>query len=60
MKVDANMKLEINLTLTEDEAKWLREFVQNPICEDESEEDEDNRHRLFDSLGQVLNAHRLF
>ncbi len=55
MEVRVTTKKVIALILNEDEAKWLKGIMQNPLSEGydpnkESEEDRDHRHDIFNCL----------
>ena len=45
--------IEVQLTLTEKEAAWLRAALQNPISPDESAEDAKMRERFFLALPEA-------
>lgn len=51
MKTTVNTSVEIVLHLTEEEARWLRCVMQNPLYgaapEDEPEEDKEMRSKFF-------------
>jgi hypothetical protein len=44
----------ITLDLTEEEAEWLRDRMQNPLHENESYTDEQQRHSFFTVLNEGL------
>ena len=46
-------KVTVTLVLNEAAATWLKAYVQNPICEDESERDSTMRHLFWDALKDV-------
>ena len=49
-------EINVTLTLTEDEAIWLKGIMQNPIhsdIDDESDRDRDNRSALWEALSVV-------
>ncbi|MCF8299085.1 MAG: hypothetical protein K9J13_16170 [Saprospiraceae bacterium] len=52
MKSEIKQTVEIILTLTPQEAKWLKAYVQNPMCppEEENKEDSKMREKIFDAL----------
>ncbi len=56
MKVNSRKQTEINVRLNEDEAKWLKSFIQNyhgdPANETSSESE--MRRELFESLQREL------
>ena len=57
MKVRLDVVTNINLELTEEEAKWLKAVVQNPLhgqqAGEEISEDTDMRARFFNALGVI-------
>jgi len=55
MEAERKELVAIKLTLTEREAKWLRNYVQNKMYDNESEDDAVSRERLFNALTNVLN-----
>lgn len=60
MKTSARKKMEITLTLTAEEAIWLKGLVQNAQC-DPSEESEENsamRSAMFDALPSFEELYR--
>lgn len=54
MEASVNVIKTVQLTLTEAEAHWVKGLMQNPMCENESTEDSDNRYKLFHALKQAL------
>ena len=56
MKSKMIKKVQIALSLDEDEAKWLKSLMQNPIgCSQDEEDpiDEDMRMRFWDALFEI-------
>jgi hypothetical protein len=47
------MRKEFTLQLTQEEAEWLQDLLQNPIREAESEDDKCNRESIFIALSNV-------
>jgi hypothetical protein len=46
----------VTLTMTQEEAEWLKDVMQNPFCEDcgrESEEEQHMRERFWSTLATV-------
>lgn len=58
MKIDVNKTIEVIMILNENEAKWLKSIMQNPICDGESEKDRRMRKLFWDMLDQE-NIHLL-
>jgi hypothetical protein len=55
MEAISKTTIEVQLSLSDEEARRLMEMVQNPICEEETAADLDFRKRLFLVLKQQLN-----
>lgn len=54
-KLESKRKVEVKLTLSEDEAKWLHDFIQNPRTEDDEEPKEARfRKELYNALHKEL------
>lgn len=46
----------VRIELNEQEAEWLKSYLQNANCEDEPQEDSDMRKIFFDALsGELCN-----
>lgn len=61
MKFEARRsEVKVTMTLTEREAIWLRDYVQNPFCDpkDEPFSDAEMRHSLFDGIQEALDEGR--
>jgi hypothetical protein len=56
MKVDYKSEVIITLQITEKEAIWLKDYMQNAFISDESLVTKTNREALFTALQTVLNA----
>lgn len=59
MKVQSTRIIEVNLTLTEEEAKWLKTLMQNPLVAQnfpgqEVPQDAEMRLRYWDALNSGL------
>jgi hypothetical protein len=44
----------VRLELTEQEAEWLKSYLQNSLCDDESQQDSNMRKIFFDALSGDL------
>ncbi len=53
MKAEIKSRPTIKLELTLQEAKWLKAIVQNPLCDNESQNDSTLRERLFTCLHKL-------
>ena len=56
MKVAKTEKITITLQLEEREAKWLKDLVQNPLCDpvDEERESRIMRKKFWNALSKSL------
>jgi hypothetical protein len=54
MKIQTNIIREIELTFTVEEASMLRDFLQNPLLEEEMQSEAVIRARVFDALNTFL------
>ena len=53
MKAEVEQKVTVTLKLSEQEARWLKAMVQNPICDTESIEDSQMRKGFWEALKDV-------
>ena len=54
MKAERHVQIEVSLRLTEDEAIWLHAVMQNPWCENESQDRKTMREKFFETLNFAL------
>jgi len=53
IKSKIQRKLTITLELDEDSARWLKGMVQNPLCENPSEKEEEIRTSIWNALEDI-------
>ena len=53
MIIESQETREFILTLTAAEAAWLKDYMQNPKSDVETQEEENNRAKLFHGLKSV-------
>lgn len=53
MKTQINKTVEVVLTLSQEEAQWLKTIVQNKFSEDETPTDSQMRKTFFEALKEV-------
>jgi len=70
MQTKIKKEIEIIITLNEEEAKWLKNIVQDPcfgpcnpssnLCENTIENDEEIRKRFLNSLKYIDNTSKIY
>jgi len=53
MEVETKREFTVTLKLSEQEARWLKAVVQNPLSEDEGKVDSEMRQVFWDALNLV-------
>ena len=54
MESTVSKHVEITLTLTLEEAEWLKGWTQNPLYENEREEDSNMREKFFHAIDDSI------